>query len=73
MMLLLVMITLIFKMSLLPGTSLKKIVAEMGLTMYQSITPTSQQEVEEEPEVSRIRHPCVLLEQHEDGTIIKMY
>ena len=66
MMLLLVKITLIFKMSLLPGASLKRIVAEMGLTMYQSITPTSQQGVEEEPEVVGIRYHCVLLYQHED-------
>ena len=60
-------------MILLPGASLIRIVAEMGLTMYQSITPTSQQGVEEEPEVFRIRHPCVLLYQHEDGTVAKMY
>ena len=67
------LVMMMIMMSLWPGASLKRIVAEMGLTMYQSITPTSQQGVEEEPEVSRIRHHCVLLYQHEDDTLIKVY
>ena len=72
-MMMVMMKTMMIMMSLLPGTSLKRIVAAMGLTMYQSITPTSQQGVEEEQEVSRIQHHYVLLEQHEDGTVDEMY